>query len=155
MYNCYDQQVNFIQWCSLTFRFRREFEVRRERVEEGGGGDERIVDWQPTKTGCARWGLRGKEGWWEEECPSWLPFPRRLSASGFTSLLSSVLSVTPVPVVELWGVHTLLLPFGAPWRWNAYRFVFYVLVKWTWCNSSHMCSSNLLLQCRRLTTKWK
>lgn len=74
MYNCYDQQVNFIQWCSLTFRFRREFEVRRERVEEGGG-DERIVDWQRTKTGCARWGLRGKEGWWEEECPSWLSLP--------------------------------------------------------------------------------
>lgn len=115
MYNCYDQQVNFIQWCSLTFRFRREFEVRRERVEEGGGGEERIVDWQRTKTGCARCGLRGKEGWWEEECPSYkrlsLPAaPCQLQVSLHCSVQRK--AFTPVPVVELWGVHSLPQPFG-------------------------------------------
>lgn len=114
MYNCYDQQVNFIQWCSLTFRFRREFEVRRERVEEGGG-DERIVDCQRTKTGCARWVLRGKEGWWEEECPSYkrrpLPAaPCQLQVSLHCSV--QCWAFTPVTVVELWGVRTLPQPFG-------------------------------------------
>lgn len=92
-----------------------------ENLRSGGkelkkeGGEERIVDWQRTKTGCARWGLRGKEGWWEEECPSYkrlsLPAaPCQLQVSLHCSVQRK--AFTPVPVVELWGVHSLPHPFG-------------------------------------------